>query len=526
MNSSPDLNPARRSRELQQLAGEGVDLLVIGGGITGCGVALDAASRGLSVALLEREDLASGTSGFSSKLVHGGLRYLAQGQFGVAAESARERHHLMTTIAPHLIEPVASVIPFDGSNSRLERATLRIGYKLGDGLRRSAGTPRELLGRSHRINAFEASSRIPGLKTQGLDGALIGWDGRLEDDARLVIAVARTAAAHGAKIITRCAATAVERGQVSARDELTGESLTIRAGHTINATGVWSGELASGVRVTPSKGSHVIVTAQSMGNPAGSLTLPAQGGGAKYVFAIPTADQTVMIGLTDTEYEGGLSAPPQADDWEIDLLLGTISSALETPITRADVVGSFAGLRPLLVPEDGSAAGKTSDVSREHAVIEDPDSGMITVVGGKLTTYRKMAEDAVSRVSQRPCATKTLPLVGALGAPTDDRALPARVLRRLGAEAFRVLTLTEGDHSLLEPAVRGSEITPAELRFSAAYELALSADDLLDRRTRAGLTPAIRRELSGAAEDALAWAASTCNDDHQGTPHDIAAASN
>lgn len=512
MIASPDLSSARRSRELAAAAEQDFDLVVIGGGITGAGVALDAASRGLSVALLEREDLAHGTSRFSSKLVHGGLRYLAQGQIGVAAESARERHHLMTAIAPHLIRPLATVIPFDGELSRGKRATLRVGYKLGDALRRSAGTSKNTLGRSHRTSKADAVKRVPGIKQQELDGALIGWDGRLEDDARLTVAVARTAAAHGARILTRCAVKSAERGRVRATDQLTGESIELTATNVINATGVWAGELDEHVNLKPSKGTHVIVPAGRLGNPTGSLTVPAHGGGANYVFAIPTAEQTVIIGLTDTEFDAPIPHEPHAEQWEIDLLLTTISSALEEPLTNDDVIGSYAGLRPLLAPE-GNGKGKTADVSRRHQVLESADSGMLTLVGGKLTTYRQMAEDAVDRITELPCRTKTLPLVGALvsqyardAAAADLAPPPRRLIRRFGAEADRVVALAQREPAALQLITETSEITAAELRFGAANELALTAGDLLDRRTRAGLTPALREQLLPAAQAALDWA--------------------
>lgn len=524
MTASPDLSPARRARELEALAsGDGVDLVVIGGGITGCGVALDAASRGLSVALLEREDLAHGTSRFSSKLVHGGLRYLAQGQVGVAAESARERHHLMTTIAPHLISSLPGVMPFDRDVSRTQRATLRVGLGLGDGLRRAAGTRAGVLARSRRIGAGEAVSMVPGLRQAGLDGALLGFDGRLEDDARLVVAVARTAATHGARIITRCAAQHVERGRVHALDRRDGVEFTIDVARVINATGVWAGELTDGVDVVPSKGSHVIVPAERLGSPTAQLTVPAREGGAKYVFAIPTADNTVIIGLTDTEFDGPIPDQAVAEEWEIDLLLGTISAALETTLERADVIGSFAGLRPLLRPP-GEHSGRTADVSREHQVIEDAVSGMHTIVGGKLTTYRKMAQDAVDKISDRRCTTTRIPLVGAVG--EIDPQLPERLRRRLGAEAGRAAALAGGDPALLSPLADGSSICAAELRFAAAYELAMTDEDLLERRTRAGLTPALAEALAPAASEALAWAQESQTNNPEGAADGHAATPN
>ncbi|MBJ7458750.1 MAG: glycerol-3-phosphate dehydrogenase/oxidase [Thermoleophilaceae bacterium] len=526
MNASPDLSTARRAQELQELAGGRVDLVVIGGGITGCGVALDAASRGLSVALLERHDLAHGTSRWSSKLVHGGLRYLAQGQIGVAAESARERHHLITSIAPHLVRPLATVIPFTADLSRSKRATLRIGYKLGDGLRRGAGTSSTVLDRSRRVDADDATTRIPALSRDGLGGALIGWDGQLEDDARLVVAVARTAAAHGAKIITRCAVTGVERGAVHAEDSLTGEAFSLEAAHVINAAGVWAGELATDVKLTPSKGSHIIVPAKCLGHPTGSLTVPALGGGAKYVFAIPTPDETVMIGLTDTEFEGAIPDLPVVEEWEIELLLATISSVLDAPLERADVIGSFAGLRPLLQPSGSESSGATADVSREHQVIEDAATGMLSVVGGKLTTYRRMAEDAVDQITDRTCVTRTIALIGAGGARPADRELPDRLKRRYGAEAARVAGFAENDVALLNPAADGTQITGAELRFAAVSELAMTTEDLLDRRTRAGLTPELRTRLEPAANAALEWASQHQSIKPEGVARGNTAASN
>jgi glycerol-3-phosphate dehydrogenase len=506
VTGSPNLSAARRRREAEQAATGSFDLAVIGGGITGCGVALDAASRGLSVVLLERHDLAHGTSRWSSKLVHGGLRYLAQGQFSVAAESARERHHLMTRIAPHLVTPLATVIPFTEDVSRAQRGTLRVGYRLGDALRRGAGTRNSVLGRSRRVGADAATALVPRLARERLDGALVGWDGRLEDDARLVVAVARTAAAHGARILTRFAVDSVERGAVHARDTLNGERCEIRARNVIAATGVWAGELAGGVRLSPSKGSHIVVPSERLGDPSGQLTVRARGGGAQYVFAIPTAERTVMIGLTDVPFEGAIPDAPTVEEWEEELLLETVSSALNTPLARTDVIGGFAGLRPLLQPDGGAGDGPSADVSRRHRVIEDRASGMLTIVGGKLTTYRRMAEDAVDRVTDRRCVTRTLALVGAAGAAPESGGVHRRLVRRFGAEAARVVGLAGGDAALLEPVTGGTEISAAELRFCAAHELALEADDLLDRRTRAGLTPELRARVEPAALAALEWA--------------------
>jgi len=502
MTASPHLNAARRARELEQLAaGETVDLVVIGGGITGCGVALDAASRGLSVALLERADLANGTSRFSSKLVHGGLRYLAQGQIGVAVESARERHVLMTRVAPHLCRPLGSVIPFNERVPRSAGLLLSVGYKMGNLLRITAGTSQRQLPRPRRVNAPEALALVPALRREHLRGALVGWDGQLEDDARLVVAVARTAAAHGARVITRCAVSAVERGRVHARDELTGETLQIAARHVINATGVWAGQLAPSVKLRPSKGAHVIVAAERLGHPRGALTVPAEGDGAKYVFALPLSDERVVIGLTDDAFDGPIPDEPPVAPEEERFLLETISTALDEPLTSADVIGRYAGLRPLLDHGDGP----TADLSRRHSVIEDPASGMLTIVGGKLTTYRQMAQDVVDRVAQRPgvqagpCLTPRLALVGAQVSAQRGHA-PERLVRRYGAEAPVVAALAAQAPELLEPISAGVPVLGVELAFAIDSELALTADDLLDRRTRLGLVQAERARALGAAQ--------------------------
>ncbi len=508
MTRCSHLNAPRRARELADLAdGRQVDLVVIGGGITGCGVALDAASRGLSVALLERHDLAHGTSRWSSKLVHGGLRYLAQGQFAVAAESARERGILMARTAPHLCRPLASVIPLTERIGRQQSAVLQIGYRMGDLLRLGAGTSSRQLPRPRRVAVPEARALLPALRSSGVRGAIVGWDGQLEDDARLVVAVARTAAAHGAMILTRCGVSAVERGRVHARDELTGEELEISARHVVNATGVWAGELAPGVALRPSKGAHVIVDAARLGYPRGALTVPAQGEGAKFVFAIPMSDGRVEIGLTDDAFEGPIPDEPTVEPSEERFLLETISTALQAPLSSADVIGRFAGLRPLL-DHDG---GGTVDLSRRHSLIDDPASGMLTVVGGKLTTYRRMAQDAVDRIAARPgtqagaCETTRLALVGAPSpGERSPGGVPERLVRRYGAEAQAIAALAAQKPGLLDPVAEGVDVLGVEFAFSIGSELALTADDLLDRRTRLGLVPAQRARARSAAQAALA----------------------
>ncbi|MCW2957645.1 MAG: dependent oxidoreductase, partial [Solirubrobacterales bacterium] len=446
---SARLDAARRARDLEALAeGRAVDVLVIGGGITGVGVALDAASRGLSVALLEREDLASGTSRWSSKLAHGGLRYLAQGDVAVAWESAAERAILVDHTAPHLVRALPQVMALRDGVSATSGGLYEVGIRLGDGLRMAARTSGRRLPRARRISAAEAMRWVPALDPHTLRGALISWDGQLEDDARLVVALARTAALHGARIITHAPALAVHADGADARDALTGATFRVRARHVVNATGVWAGDLAPGVKLRPSKGSHLLFSGARLGDPAAALNVPVPGHFGRFVFALPRPDGLVLVGLTDEPYAGPIPDVPQVDDAEERFLLETISTALERPLTAEDVVGRFAGLRPLLDTGDGD--GSTADVSRRHAVLEDPASGSLTVVGGKLTTYRRMAQDVVDRIAARPgvaatpCRTHHLPAVGAQAPQVRAAGVPATLTRRYGSEGAAVLALAEG----------------------------------------------------------------------------------
>jgi glycerol-3-phosphate dehydrogenase len=497
------LNTARRERELDWLAENRVDLVVVGGGITGAGVALDAASRGLSVALLERADLASGTSGFSSKLIHGGLRYLVQGRLGLAWESARERAMLMAA-APHLVRPLPFLAPLtDRSPRGMAVATLL--WRVGNLLRAAAGTSRQLLPPPRRVSKAEAQLLVPALRSQGLRGGVLSWDVQLEDDARLVIAVARTAASFGARVVTYCSVEEIRADGVSARDELTGQSLRVSARFVVNAAGVWADRLVPGVSLQPSKGSHLIVSADTFGRPRAALFAPERWG--RFVFALPTADERVLIGLTDEPLDGEPPTDPQVDPAEEDYLLGLISAPLARPHTRSDVIGRFAGLRPLL----DSGAGATADLSREHAVIEDEHTGAVTVVGGKLTTYRVMAEDALRAIGARrgvelaSCRTRGLPLIGA--APRDELdqiAAPARLRRRYGSEAAAMLERARSDGRALERILPDDPALRIEFSHGIEHEGALTASDLVDRRTRLGLLDDQRGRALDAAEQALA----------------------
>lgn len=494
------LSPARRAADLAALAAAPTaDVVVIGGGVTGAGVALDAISRGLSTVLLERRDLAFGTSRWSSKLVHGGLRYLASGAVGIAYESAVERDALIRRIAPHLVRPLAQVVPVFGGG-RFDSALTRAGFLAGDALRIAARTPSASLGRSRRISAAEVAAMAPTVRRDGLRGGLLNWDGQLCDDARLVVGIARTAAARGATVLTRCAASAASGTAVTVTDELTGESFTLRARAVINATGVWAAQVDPTIALRPSRGTHLVLSQDTFGGLGAGLTVPVPGHFGRYVFALPQPDGRVYVGLTDEEAPGEIPDVPRADDAEIDFLLRTINAALGIPLTRGEILGTFSGLRPLL----DSAGGGTADVSRKHAVLTRAD-GLVTVVGGKLTTYRRMAQDAVdaavsgSGLVAGPCSTGFIGLVGS----ASDAALaavpaPARLVAKYGTEAPAVLALAASGAA--GPVAEGTEITAAELAFGAAAEGALDADDLLERRTRLSLTPTVARAARGAAE--------------------------
>ncbi len=503
------LNAARRTAELQALAdGAAVDLLVIGGGITGAGVALDAASRGLDVALVESRDLAFGTSRWSSKLVHGGLRYLASGNVGIAHRSATERGILMTTTAPHLTRTLAQLVPLLPSMSPAQRYLARAGFLAGDALRIAARTPASVLPRSRKVDARTAVTLSPTVATTGLRGGYVNYDGQLIDDARLVVAVARTAAENGARILTRVAASQVTGSGATLTDALTGESFGVHARAVVNAAGVWAGEVDPSIRLRPSRGTHLVFDAAAFGNPTASLTVPIPGETNRFVFVLPQQLGRVYVGLTDEDAPGPVPDEPQPSRQEIDFLLDTVNTALAGPVTRDDVRGAYAGLRPLI----DSGDGRTSDLSREHAVLESPE-GVLSVVGGKLTEYRYMAEDTVDRVIELrnvdggPCRTRMLPLVGApmhaatgTTTPGPSAPRPPRALQeRFGDESLEVVEAATCT-APLDPIAEGIDVTRAEVEFARTHEGALDADDVLDRRTRIGLVAADRERALNAVQ--------------------------
>jgi glycerol-3-phosphate dehydrogenase len=505
------LNARRRERDLQVLAdGEVVDVLVIGGGITGVGIALDAATRGLSVALVERRDLANGTSRWSSKLVHGGIRYLAKGNLRLAHESAVERGILLERTAPHLSRALGMVVPVGVGFTPAAGAMTYAGYAIGNALRAVAGTSRSTLPAPRWITAHESRLLVPGLAREGLRGGVLTWDGQLTDDARLVVAVARTAAAFGARILTYAEAEEVTAEGAVVRDAAGGTSLVVRARQVVNATGVWADRLHPEVELRPSRGAHLVLPASRLGRPRAALAVPVPGERHRYVFALPQVDDDrVFVGLTDDPVDI-VSDDPIASEADETFLLSVLSEALEVRLTPQDVLGSFAGLRPLLA----GAEGATADLSRDHRILERAD-GLLTIVGGKLTTYRRMAADVVDHVVARrgtdeACVTARQPLVGAasrshLRSLGSDRHLVARY----GTEAVELAALIGARPELGEPVAEGSTHRQVELVWGVEHEGALTVEDLLDRRTRVGLVAAERQAARPAAASVLAGSLTT-----------------
>jgi len=522
--STDRIGPSTSTRITPGLTGvpTDVDLVVIGLGVTGAGVALDAATRGLSVLAVDAHDLAFGTSRWSSKMVHGGLRYLAKGQVGVAHESAVERGILMEVTAPHLVHPMPMLIPLSSSVTRLQSYVTRGGLWAGDLLRRGARTDVDTLPKPRHLSKTEALSLVPALRSAGLRGGVLGWDGQLEDDARLVTTIARTAAEYGAHVRTHARILEATGTSVVLRDETAssggGETRTVTARAVVNAAGVWAGGLVDGITLRPSRGTHLVLRAESLPGLTMSVFPPVPGETNRFVMVLPQPDGTVYVGLTDEPVDGEIPDVPEPSATEIGFLLDVVSAAFSHQLHRDDVVGAFAGLRPLLDLGGAGDDARTADLSRRHAVLTSA-TGVITVVGGKLTTYRRMAEDAVDAavagagLSAGPCRTREVPLLGAASrAELATLELPARLVRRYGTDAALVLRTARAvsgldDDELLAPIHERVPVTLAELIFGVTHEGAADVDDLLDRRTRVGLVPADRELAVPAARRALELAA-------------------
>jgi len=455
----------------------GFDLVVIGGGATGLGVALDAALRGFSVALFESHDLAGGTSSRATKLLHGGVRYLAQGNVALVREALAERTAVMA-IAPHLAQPLPFVMP---SRRWWETPFYGIGLKLYDLLAGRAG-----LGNTEFLNRDQAIQALPGVNADGLRGGVRYWDGQF-DDARLAIALARSAEAAGACLLNRAEVTAIapddDGHRLSVTDRLRGVGHTVRARCVVNATGVWVDALreAAGTpsnMVRPSQGVHVVVDRDFLGGDHALLVPKTRDG--RVLFAVPWLGK-VILGTTDTPRED-LAREPEPFADELAFILDEASRVLKRPVSRTDIRSVWVGLRPLVAPPS-EGGGATKGLSREHTVLVDR-SGLVTVTGGKWTTYRAMAEDVLARCFEagrlppRPGGqTARHRLVGA--PPTASVPIHAAPGWHLyGTEAERVRALPGADRSL------GMGLCVAMIRFAVRNEYALTVEDILARRWR------------------------------------------
>jgi len=514
------LSPAAREQALQAMGDTELDVLVIGGGVVGAGSALDAATRGLSVGLVEARDFASGTSSRSSKLIHGGLRYLEMLDFRLVAEALAERGLLIETLAPHLVRPVPFLYPL--KHRGWERLYAGSGVALYDTLSllsgRSRGVPH------HRHLTRRGALRVmPSLRKDSLVGALQYYDGQV-DDARHTVFIARTAAAYGAHVANRARVTGLLRegervvGAV-VHDQESGASIRIRAQQVVNATGVWTDDTQSfaGERgqfhVRASKGIHLVVPRDRIRGDSGLILRTEK----SVLFVIPWGRHWI-IGTTDTDWSLD-KAHPAASAADIDYLLEHVNSVLKEPLTHEDVEGVYAGLRPLLSGESES----TSKLSREHAVAHTVP-GLVVVAGGKYTTYRVMARDAVDEAvraidAKVPASvTESVPLLGAEGfaAMKNARHLLAQrygvhvarvehLLGRFGSLATEVLDLVADDPTLGEPLAGASDYLRAEIVYAASHEGARHLDDLLARRTRISIETFDRG--IGAMEEAARLAA-------------------
>jgi glycerol-3-phosphate dehydrogenase len=498
MKSAARLDPEAREHAWRRLVRDRFDVLVVGGGITGSGVALEAATRGLSTALVEARDIASGTSSRSSKLIHGGLRYLEQFDFALVREALRERELMLTRLAPHLVHPVPFLYPL--THRAWERPYVGAGMTLYDTLGGSRSLPR------HRHLSRGAALRLcPALRADALVGAVRYYDAQT-DDARHTLSVARTAAHYGATVRTSTEGVRLVRdaGRVvgaEVRDVENGQTAVVRAAVVIACAGVWTDrvEALAGTRgrfnVRASKGVHLVVPRDRIASEVG-LILRTD---VSVLFVIPWGNHWI-IGTTDSDWSLDL-AHPAASTADIDYLLTHVNRVLAKRLTRRDIEGVYAGLRPLLAGESET----TSRLSREHTVAR-PLPGLVTVAGGKYTTYRVMAIDAVTMAAQDldrvmpGSVTDRLPLLGADGYAAlvnqvSELAATYRLptwrirglLGRYGSLLPEVLDAGADDATLLEPLPGADEYLRAEVRYGATHEGALHLDDLLTRRTRVSI---------------------------------------
>jgi glycerol-3-phosphate dehydrogenase len=493
------LGPEQRDAALVAMGSRQFDVVVVGGGVVGAGAALDAATRGLTVALVEARDWASGTSSRSSKLIHGGLRYLEMLDFGLVREALRERGLILSRLAPHLVRPVPFLYPLQ--HRGWERPYVGSGIAMYDAMARGSGHAAGLPLHRH-LTRRQALRLAPAMRRESLVGAVQYWDAQV-DDARHTLSLVRTAAAYGARVASRARVVGFLReGErvvgVRVRDLEHGVDVEVQASQVVNATGVWTDETQAMVgergqfKVRASKGVHVVVPRDRIQSRTGMILRTE----TSVLLVIPWARHWI-IGTTDTDWELD-KAHPAASSRDIDYLLERVNEVLRTPLTREDVEGVYAGLRPLLAGEDEL----TSQLSREH-VVAHPVPGLVVVAGGKYTTYRVMAKDAIDEVARAldfrvaECCTDEVPLIGAEGyrAAWNGRARTAiraglhvarveHLLGRYGSRVDEVLALLDADPDLGRPLPGAEDYLCAEVVYAASFEGARHLDDVLARRTR------------------------------------------
>lgn len=520
--SSGELGPAQRDTAWERLGTNHFDMIVIGGGVVGAGIALDAATRGLEVALVEARDLASGTSSRSSKMFHGGLRYLEQLEFGLVREALHERELSLKTLAPHLVKPLRFLYPL--THRLWERPYVAAGLVLYDTMGGAKSVPGQ-----HHVTRSGALRLSPGLRRDALIGGVTYYD-TVVDDARHTMTVARTAAQYGAVVRTSTQVVGFLREAdrvvgVKVRDSEDGRTTEVRGHVVVNATGVWTDEIQAlshqrgRFHVRASKGVHVVVPRDRIASDA-ALILRTP---TSVLFVIPWGSNHWIVGTTDTDWNLDL-AHPAATKADIDYLLERVNEVLVTPLTHDDIQGVYAGLRPLLAGE----SDETSKLSREHAVARIAP-GLVAIAGGKYTTYRVMAYDAVDAAAQdipqrvSPTITEKVPLLGADGYfallnQTTHLAQtygvhPYRIehlLNRYGALISDVLDLAEGKPELLQPITDAPSYLRVEAIYAAAAEGALHLDDILARRTRISIEYSHRgvncsREVAELVAPILGW---------------------
>ena len=519
------LNPEQRHSAIAELGTESFDVLVIGGGVTGVGAALDAASRGLKVALIESQDIAAGTSSRSSKLIHGGLRYLEQYDFKLVREALHERELLVSTLCPHLVKPVGFLFPL--TEKFKERTYVGAGLALYDALR---GFQRALPWHKH-ISQKQINEIAPSLRPDIILGAIKYFDAQV-DDARHTLSVARTAARHGAVIATRVRAESLIRDGkrvvgVKAKDLVTGKVISINATVTVMCAGIWSDELhekfelTAGYGVTMSKGVHIVLPGSAIKSNAGIILKTP----VSVLFLIPWGDKWI-VGTTDTPYAGDRAEPFASRD-DVQYILDQANRVLMPELKAEEIIGVYAGLRPLVANKKGSA---TTKLSREHTV-DRPAAGFVSIAGGKYTTYRIMGRDVIDlavnelRKLSPESVTEKLPLVGADGyfalvqqseriaeESGLDLETVTHLLNRYGSMISEILDLISSQPGLAKKLHKELPYIKAEIYYAASHEGARSVDDVISRRTRIAFEAKNRgvdlaADIAGLIAPVLGWSA-------------------